>query len=77
MSRMTITLDDAYHSALKETATLQHKTIGQLIRESLDFYGIKPRQDAQSIVAQARQHANLGDDAAMQLALAETAAARQ
>ena len=41
MSRLTITLSEAPCKALKEAAALRDKTIGQLIDESLAFYGIK------------------------------------
>ena len=43
MSRLTITLSEARYKALKEAAVQRDKTIGQLIDESLDFYGIKSR----------------------------------
>jgi len=43
MSRLTITLSEPRYRALKEAAAQRDKTIGQLIDESLDFYGIKSR----------------------------------
>lgn len=39
MSRLTITLSQARCRALKEASAQRAKTIGQLIDESLDFYG--------------------------------------
>ena len=41
MARLTITLSDERHRALREAAVQRGKTIGQLIEESLDHYGIK------------------------------------
>jgi predicted DNA-binding ribbon-helix-helix protein len=51
MSRLTITLSEARYRALKEASAQRDKTIGQLIDESLDFYGIKSRQDARDLTA--------------------------
>lgn len=76
MSRLTITLSDARYKALKEAAVQRSKTIGQLIDESLDFYGIKSREDARELVRRARAHARLGEDQALALADREVRAAR-
>ncbi|HNU10990.1 MAG TPA: CopG family transcriptional regulator [Rubrivivax sp.] len=76
MSRLTITLSDARYKALKEAAAQRSKTIGQLIDESLDFYGIKSREDARELVRRARAHARLGEDQALALADREVRAAR-
>lgn len=43
MSRLTIALSEDRYRAVKEAAAQRGKTIGQLIDESLDFYGIKSR----------------------------------
>jgi hypothetical protein len=48
MSRLAITLSDARYRALKEASVQRAKTIGQLIDESLDFNGIKTREDARA-----------------------------
>ena len=69
MSRLTITLDDARYRALKEAAAQRNKTIGQLIDESLDFFGIKSHAQAQELVRKARQRSGLNDEQAMSLAL--------
>ena len=42
MARLTITLDDNLHQALKEAAARQGRTIGTIIEESLELRGIKP-----------------------------------
>lgn len=76
MSRLTITLSDARYKALKEAAVQRGKTIGQLIEESLDFYGIKSRADARELVRRARAHAKLAEDQALALADREVRAAR-
>lgn len=77
MSRLTITLSDARYLALKEASARRNKTIGQLIDESLEHYGIKSRDDARALVARAREHSRLGEAEAMALALKETRAARK
>jgi predicted transcriptional regulator len=40
MSRLTITLDDDLHRALKETAVRQGRSIASIIEESLRLRGI-------------------------------------
>lgn len=77
MSRLTITLSDSRYRALKEASAMRGKTIGQLIEESLEFYGIKPAEEALELVRRARRKAGLDEKAADQLALAETRAARR
>jgi predicted DNA-binding ribbon-helix-helix protein len=69
MSRLTITLSEPRYRALKEAAAQRDKTIGQLIDESLDFYGIKSREQAQDLVRRARAQSGLSDDQAMAQAL--------
>jgi hypothetical protein len=76
MSRLTITLSEPRYRALKEAAAQRDKTIGQLIDESLDFYGIKSREQAQDLVRRARQLSALNDDQSMALALDAQRAAR-
>ena len=51
MARLTITLSDERHRALREAAVQRGKTIGQLIEESLQFYGIKSARSADELVA--------------------------
>lgn len=77
MARLTITLSDARHRALREAALKRGKTIGQLIEESLEFYGIKSSRAAEEMVARARAHAGLGEAEALRIAVEETRAARR
>lgn len=77
MSRLTITLDDDLHRALKETAARQGRSIASIIEESLRLRGIKGRESARSLVARARERAQLDPDEALQLAVEETRAARE
>ena len=77
MSRLTITLSDARYRALKEASAQRDKTIGQLIDESLEFFGIKSRQDARDLVRRARARAKLTEDQAMVVALNEVRAVRR
>ena len=77
MSRLTITLSDARYRALKEAAAQRDKTIGQLIDESLDFYGIKTRDDARDLVRRARAHGKLTEAQAAAVALEQVRAVRR
>ena len=76
MSRLTITLSDARYRALKEASAQRDKTIGQLIDESLDFYGIKSRDDARDLVRRARALSKLTDDQALAVAREQVLAVR-
>jgi hypothetical protein len=77
MSRLTITLSEERYRALKEAAVQRHKTIGQLIDESLDFYGIKSRESALDLVRRARARARLTEDEALAVAQEEVKAVRR
>lgn len=77
MSRLTITLSEERYRALKEASAQRNKTIGQLIDESLDFYGIKSRKDALDLVRRARARANLSESAALTVAQEEVKAVRR
>ena len=76
MARLTITLPDALHRALKESAARRDTTIGELVSESLVFYGIKTADAADELVAAARAHSGLTEDEATALAVEETRAQR-
>lgn len=77
MSRLTITLDDALHQALKEAAARQGRSIGKIIEEGLLLRGIKPLESARQLVARARAQAHLNENEAVQLAVEETRATRK
>ncbi len=76
MARLTITLSEERHRALKEAAARTHKSLGQIIEESLKFCGIKTTASAQKLVEQARQRSALTPAEAEKLALRETRAQR-
>lgn len=76
MSRLTITLSDARYIALKEASARRGKTIGQLIDESLEFYGIKSREDARALVQRARARSGQSETEAMDTAVAATRESR-
>jgi hypothetical protein len=76
MSRLTITLSDTRYHALKEASAKRGKTIGQLIDESLEFYGVKTHDDALDLVRRARQHSNLSETEAQQVAAEHVRATR-
>ena len=77
MSRLTITLDDSMHQALKEAAARQGRSIGKIIEEGLVLRGIKPMESARQLVARARRNAARDDDEALNIAVKETHAARK
>ena len=72
MSRLTITLSDERHRALKEAAARRNTSMGRIIEESLDSCGIKTSKSASALVAAARQRSRLDDAAAMAVAVEET-----
>ena len=71
MNRLTISLSESRYRALKEAAAQRDKTIGQLIDESLDFYGIKSNEEALDLVRRARARSVLGNEQALTLAQEE------
>ena len=77
MSRLTITLSEARHRALREASAQRDKTIGQLIDESLDFYGIKSREDARDLVRRARARSKLTEVQAVVAAQEQVRAVRR
>ena len=72
MSRVTITLSDERHRALKEAAARRNTSIGRIIEESLESYGIKASEGASALVGAAWERSGLGDDDAMAVAVEET-----
>ena len=72
MSRLTITLDDNLHRAIKETAARQGRSIGQIIEESLQLRGIKSMESARQLVERARSQARHNEEEATRLAVEET-----
>lgn len=77
MNRLTITLSEDRYRALKEASARRGKTIGALIDESLEFYGIKSHDAALDLVRRARKHSKLSETEAIKLATRETRAARR
>lgn len=76
MPRLTITLSEERHQALKETAARSRKSIAAIIEESLELSGIKTTASATELVAQARARSSLDENQAFDLALEETRAQR-
>ena len=77
MSRLTISLDDAMHQALKEAAARQGRSIGKIIEEGLILRGIKPVSTARDLVAKARARSKMTEDQAIQLAVEEVRTQRK
>ena len=71
MSRLTITLSDERHRALREAAARRNTSIRRIIEESLDAYGIKTSESASALSAAARERSGLADDYAMAVAVEE------
>lgn len=72
MARLTVSLPDDLHRALKESAARRGVTIGELVAESLEHYGIKTRESAEALMARARANSGLDEDEALRVAAAET-----
>ncbi|MBZ0115113.1 MAG: CopG family transcriptional regulator [Thermoanaerobaculia bacterium] len=77
MARMTITLPDQLHQALKQAAARRQQPMAEIIAESLTFYGIKSTESAAEIVARARSASRMSENEASRLALREVQATRQ
>lgn len=77
MHRLTITLPEPRYLALKEASAKRGKSIGTLIDESLEFYGIKSREEARDLVRRARRRSGLTEAEALQLAQQEVQAHRE
>ncbi len=76
MARLTISLPDDLHRALKQAAARRDRRMGELIAESLEFYGIKTEETAAELVARARIASGLDEEDAMALSQEEVEAAR-
>ena len=72
MGRLTISLSDRTHRALKEAAARHNRSMASIIEESLKLGGIRPFDTAREIVAKARAKSQLGAECAMGLAVEET-----
>ena len=77
MRQLTIILAEARHRALKEAFVQRNKTIGQLLDESLDLYGIKSGESALDTVSHACGCGALSESAALTVAQKETKAVRR
>ena len=77
MGRLTITLANDTHRALKEAAARQNRSMAAIIEERLELRGIQPYDTVRQIVAKARAHSGLDSGQAMTLALDETGQYRE
>ncbi|WP_018870702.1 MULTISPECIES: hypothetical protein [unclassified Thioalkalivibrio] len=77
MARLTISLDDQVHQALKEAAARQRRSIASIVEESLVYRGIKTHVDARGLVDAARKKAGLSEEDALAIAVDETRKTRQ
>ena len=72
MPRLTISLNERMHRALKEAAVRQNRSMSAIIEESLELRGIRPVDAVEEIIARARASSGLSADEAMALAVDET-----
>ncbi len=72
MARLTITLSDERHRALKQAAARRRTTIGAIIEESLDRAGVKTEDQVLELIARAQRHATLSEEDALKLGVEET-----
>ena len=72
MARLTISLADRTHRALKEAAARQNRSIASIIEESLRLRGIQPMDSARDLVARTREKSTLSAQQAMAIAVEET-----
>jgi len=72
MPRLTISLAERTHRALKEAAARQNRSMASIIEESLELRGIQPYDSAMEIVGKAQASSGLSDRDAMALAVEET-----
>lgn len=77
MIRLTISLAERTHRALKEAAARQNRSMASIIEESLELRGIQPYDNASEIVARARAKSGMDADRAMALAVEETRLVRK
>lgn len=77
MARLTITLTDGLHRALKESAARKGTTIGALVAESLEHYGVKTSDDARQLVERARDRSRLSAEEALRVAVEQTRTERR
>ena len=77
MVRLTISLAERTHRALKEAGARQNRSMAAIIEESLRLRGLQPLESAKEIVAKARERTNLDSSQAMAVGLRETRSYRQ
>jgi hypothetical protein len=76
MPKLTITLPADLHQALKLPAARRRTTIGKIIAESLERYGVKTEGEARPLIARAREASGMPELRALDLAVRETRARR-
>ena len=57
MARLTITLPDEMHRALKEAAARRGMTVAEVVEDSLDRAGVTPRESAIEVLERAQKAA--------------------
>ena len=77
MARLTITLSDERYRELKQRADRTGTTISEVIEASLEEYGVRAEPTGRELIEQARAHSRLTEEAAMEIAMEETRAARR
>lgn len=74
---MTIRLSDRCWRALKETAVRRGTTMGELVEESLEHYGIRGREETIALVRRIRERSELDEAEALALGVEATREVRK
>jgi hypothetical protein len=77
MARITVTLSEERYVALKQAAARRRKTIGSLVEDALEHYGVKTTVEAAALLARARRTSAMTEDEALHLAVDETRSVRR
>ncbi len=77
MPERVIHLREEAWSALERSASASHKSIDQVVEECLEATGVLPSPRVTAMLQEARARSGLSEEEAMELAVAETRAARQ
>ncbi len=77
MPEHVIRLREGAWSALERCASACHKSIDQVVEESLEATGVLPSSKVTTMLKEARARSGLLEEEAMDLAVAETRAVRQ
>lgn len=76
MPRITVSVPEEMHRALRQAATRRSCTISEIVVSALAEYGLKSEEDALSIVRKARKRTRLSESEARKIAEEESRKSR-